>query len=128
MNKRISLADAFFFYLSLFWRAVVLYLMINIVAASIFTYPLSILLKTQHPVPIVLCSSIITIVIYFFAMVIPVKTVLQKFVLKWKPMKTGRTNQPIKQITAPDHLRSVVRGSEVPLRSKGCSVVDESGR
>ena len=108
MYRKVSLSEAFFFYLSLFWRAIVLYLLINTVMAFIFTYPLSIMLDSTHPVALVVFCSIITVVIFFLAMVIPVKTVLQKYIRKYGSVKNDRVNKPVKQIAAPNHRRDVV--------------------
>ncbi len=108
MYRKISLSEAFFFYLSIFWRAIVLYLLINMVTVFILTYPLSMLLETAHPVPVILFCSIITVAIFFLAMVIPVKTVLQKYIRKYCSMKKYRENKPVKQIAAPNHRREVV--------------------
>ena len=112
MYRKVSLSEAFFFYLSLFWRATVLYLLINMVTVFILTYPLSMLLETVHPAPLVLICSIITVVIFFLAMVIPVKTVLQKFIRKYCSMKNDRENKPVKQIAAPNHRREVVSSTK----------------
>lgn len=128
MYRKVSLSEALFFYLSLFWRAILLYLMINIVSAFIFTYPLSIVLETEHPVPLVFFCSIITIVIFFFLMVIPVKTVLQNYLKKYYTRKTNRAKKPAKQIAAPDHLRDVVGNPKAALRPKDGSVADELRR
>ena len=128
MYRKISLSEAFFFYLSLFWRAILLYLMINLVTAFILAYPLSIALETEHPVPLVFLCSITTIVIFFFLMVIPVKTVLQNFLKKYYTRKTNQANKPAKQLAAPDHLRDVVGSDRAALRPKDGSVADELRR
>ncbi len=112
MYRRVTLSEAFFFYLSIFWRAIVLYLLINMVTVFILTYPLSMLLETAHPVPLVFICSIITVSIFFLAMVIPVKTVLQKFVRKYCSIKNDRENKPVKQIAAPNHRREVVSSTK----------------
>ncbi len=127
MYRKVSLSEAFFFYLSLFWRAILLYLMINIVTAFIFTYPLSIMLETEHPVPLVFLCSIITIVIFFFLMVIPVKSVLQNYLKKYYARKTSQGNETVKQLAAPNHLRDVVGNAKTPLRPNGDPVADEPG-
>ena len=112
MDRKISLSEAFCFYLSLFWRAMVLYFTINIATALILTYPLSMLFKSTHPVPMVIFCSIITVAIFFFAMVIPVKTVLQKFIRKYCSLKNNRAKKSVKQIAAPNHHREVVSGTK----------------
>jgi hypothetical protein len=78
------------------------------------------MLETAHPVPVILFCSIITVVIFFLVMVIPVKTVLQKYIRKYCSMKNDRANKPVKQITAPDHRRDVVGSTGVPLKPKRC--------
>lgn len=128
MYRKVSLSEAIFFYLSLFWRAIFLYLMINIVTAFILTYPLSIVLETEHPVSLVFFCSIITIVVFFFLLVIPVKTVLQNYRKKYYTRKTNRADKPAKQLAAPDHLRDVVGSVKAPLQPEDGSVADELRR
>ena len=108
MYRKVSLSEAFFFYLSLFWRAIVLYLLINMVTAFILTYPLSMMLETTHPVTLVLFCSVITVVIFFLIMVIPVKTVLQKFIRKYGTTKSHTVKKSVRQIVAPNHRREIV--------------------
>jgi hypothetical protein len=115
MVKKVSLSEAFLFYFSLFWRAIVLYLLINMVTAFILAYPLSMILETAHPVTLVLFCSVTTVVIFFLAMVIPVKTVLQKFIRRYCSTKKHRPDDPVKQIAAPNHRREVVSSTKQVL-------------
>jgi hypothetical protein len=79
------------------------------------------MIETAHPVPLVFVCSIITVAIFFLAMIIPVKTVLQKFIRKYCSIKKDRANKPAKQIVAPNHRREVVSST----KPKRCSVVGE---
>ena len=112
MYRKVSLSEAFFFYLALFWRAIVLYLLINIVTAIIFTIPLSMVFENTPPVPLVFLCSIITVVIFFLALVIPVKTVLQKYIGKYCSLKNKRKKKSVRQIAAPNHRREVVSSTK----------------
>ncbi len=125
MSKQVSWPDAFMFYLSLMWRVLLFYVLVNIAAAFIFIYPLSILLGTQHPAPIITICSLISIVILFFIMVIPVKNTLQAYLYKCGRLKKEREVKSIKQIAAPDHSREIVGGVNAVLRSGKCLAADE---
>ena len=125
MYKKVSWSDAFIFYLSLMWRALVFYALVNIAAAFILIYPLSIILVTQHPVPLVAFCSLIALVILLFVMVIPVKNALQEFLYKCCHMKISRDMKPVKQIAAPDHSREAVGGADVVLRPEKFLAADE---
>ena len=127
MYKKVSWPDAFVFYLSLMWRVLLFYMLVNIAAAFIFIYPLSILLGTQHPTPLVTVCSLIALVVLFFIMVIPVKNTLQAYLYKCCRMKNSRAVKPIKQIAAPDHSREAVGGVNTVLRSGKCLNIDEYG-
>jgi hypothetical protein len=112
MYKKVTLSEAFIFYLSLFWRAIVLYLLINLATVFIFSYPLSSLIENAHPVPVVLISSVITVMVFFLAMVIPVKAVLQNFIRRYCVMRSSRAKKSVKQIAAPNHRREVVSSTK----------------
>ena len=113
------------FYLSLMWRVLLFYVLVNIAAAFIFIYPLSLLLGTQHPAPLIMNCSLIALVVLFFIMVIPVKNTLQAYLYKCCRMKNSRGNKPIKQIAAPDHSREAVGGVNTVLQSGKCLALDD---
>ncbi|MDX1709201.1 MAG: hypothetical protein R3274_11410 [Desulfobacterales bacterium] len=125
MSNKVSWPDAFMFYLSLMWRVLLFYVLVNIAAAFVFIYPLSLLLGTQHPAPLITICSVIALVILFFIMVIPVKNTLQAYLYKCCRMKKRREVKPIKQIAAPDHSREIVGGINAILRSGKCLAADE---
>lgn len=125
MYKKVSWPDAFMFYLSLMWRVLLFYVLVNIAAAFILIYPMSILLGTRHPAALISVCSLIALVILLFVMVIPVKHTLQAYLHKCCRMKNSRAVNPIKQIAAPDHAREVVGGVNTVLRSGKCLAADE---
>ena len=125
MSNKVSWPDAFMFYLSLMWRALLFYVLVNIAAAFIFIYPLSLLLGTQHPAPLITVCALIALVILFFIMVIPVKNTLQVYLYKCCRMKKSREIKSIKQIAAPDHSREIVGGVNTVLRSEKCLAAAE---
>jgi len=125
MYKKVSWAEAFIFYFSLIWRALMFYLVVNIVAAFILIYPLSKILATQHPALLVAFCSLIALVVFLFVMVIPVKNALQVYLYKCCRMKNSRAVKPIKQIAAPDHSREAIGDINAVLRSGKCLVADE---
>ena len=86
------------------------------------------MLETEHPVPLVVFCSIITIILFFFLMIIPVKTVLQKLLKKCNIRKSNRANKPLKQLAAPDHRRDVIGNVKSPWRAKEGSVTGELRR
>lgn len=125
MYKKVSWSDAFIFYLSLIWRALVFYTLVNIAAAFILIYPLSILLETQHPAPLFALSSVIALVILLFVMVVPVRNALQEFVYKCGRIKISLDVKPVKQISPPDYSRETVGGVDAVLRPGEFSTADE---
>ncbi|MBW2412348.1 MAG: hypothetical protein JRF72_21320 [Deltaproteobacteria bacterium] len=125
MSNKVSWPDAFMFYLSLMRRALLFYVLANIAAAFIFIYPLSLLLGTRQPAPLITMCSLIALVILFFIMVIPVKNTLQVYLYKCCRVKKSREIKPIKQIAAPDHSREIVGGVNTVLRSEKCLAADE---
>ena len=125
MYKKVSWSDAFIFYLSLIWRALVLYTLVNIAAAFILIYPLSIILETQHPAPLVALCSMIALVILLFAMVIPVRNALQEFVYKCGRIKIRLNVKPVKQISPPDYWHETISGVDAVLRPGEFLAADE---
>ena len=125
MYKKVSWPDAFIFYLSLMWRILLFYVLVNIAAAFILIYPLSILLRTQHPTPLITASALIALVILFVIMVIPVKNTLQAYLYRCCRLKNRRAVKPIKQIAAPDHSRETVGRANAVLQSGKCLAADE---
>ena len=125
MYKKVSWSDALNFYLSLIWRALVFYALVNIAAGFILLYPLSIIFETQHPAPLVAICSLIALVILLFVMVIPVRNALQDFLYKCGRIKISLDLKPVKQIPAPDHSREAVGGPEVVLRPEEFLAADE---
>ena len=125
MCKKVSWTEAFIFYLSLMWRALVFYALVNIAAAFILIYPLSIILETQQPAPLVAFCSLIALIILLFVMVIPVKNALQEYLYKCCHMQKNRDVKPIKQIAAPDHARDYVGGVDVVVHPGEFLAADE---
>jgi hypothetical protein len=125
MYKKVSWSDAFSFYLSLIWRALVFYTLVNIAAAFILIYPLSIILDTQSPAPLVALCSVIALVILLFIMVIPVRNTLQEFVYKCGRIKISLDMKPLKQISPPNYARETVGSADVVVRPGEFSAADE---
>jgi hypothetical protein len=78
MSKIVSWSEAFFFWFALFWRSIVLYLLI----AFIIMVPLSFIFSNEHPAAVTGIGMIVITIIFWFAMTVPVKMVLQKFLSK----------------------------------------------
>ena len=125
MYKKVSWSDAFIFYLSLIWRALVFYALVNIAAAFILIYPLSILLETQHPAQLVVFCSLIALVVLLFVMVIPVRNALQEFLYKCGRLKISLDVKPVKQISPPDYARERVGGVDAVMRPGEFLAADE---
>ena len=101
------------------------YVLVNIAAAFILIYPLSILLETQHPAPLISVCSLIALGILFFVMVIPVKNTLQAYLYKCCRMENRRGVKPIKQIAAPDYSRETIGGVNTALQFGKFPAADE---
>ena len=125
MSKKVSWPDAFMFYFALMWRVLLFYALVNITAAFILIYPLSVLLGTQHPAPLITICSLIALVILFFIMVIPVKNTLQAYLYKRCRIKKSGRVKTVKQIAAPDYSREIIGGVNAVLQSGKCLAADE---
>jgi hypothetical protein len=125
MYKKVSWSDATIFYLALIWRALVFYALVNIAAAFILIYPLSVILETQHPAPLVALCSLIALVILLFVMVIPVRNALQQFLYKCGRVKISLDVNPVQQISPPDYTREAVGGVDAVLRPGEFLTADE---
>ena len=78
MSKTVSWSEAFSFWFSLFWRSIVLYMMIGFIIMA----PLSYLFPEEHPAALSGIGMILVTIIFWFAMLIPIKMVLQKYINK----------------------------------------------
>jgi hypothetical protein len=126
MYKKVSWSDAAIFYLSLIWRALLFYALVNIAAGFILIYPLSVILETQHPAPLVALCSLIALVILLFVMVIPVRNALQEFLYKNGRLKISLDMKPVRQISPPDYTYESVGGVDSVLRPGEFLTADES--
>ena len=125
MYKKVSWSDAVIFYLSLIWRALVFFALVNIAAAFILIYPLSILLGTRHPAAPVAFCALIALVVLLFVMVIPVRNALQQFLYKCGRLKISLDVNPVQQISPPDYSRETVGGVDAVVRPGEFLAADE---
>ena len=75
MNKTVSWSEAFSFWISLFWRSLILYIALNFA----IMFPLALIFPMEHPAALSLIGLILVIIVFWFAMVIPIKIVLQRY-------------------------------------------------
>ena len=78
MSKTVSWSEAFSFWFSLFWRSIVLYMMLGF----IIMLPLSLLFPKEHPAALSGIGMILVTIIFLFAMIMLTKIVLQKYINK----------------------------------------------
>jgi lipopolysaccharide export LptBFGC system permease protein LptF len=76
MSKTVSWSEAFFFWFALFWRSIVLYMLL----CFIIMLPLSLLFPNEHPAAIAGILVILVTIIFWFAMIGLIKMVLQKYI------------------------------------------------
>ena len=79
MNRTVSWSEAFSFWISLFWRSIILLLALNFAVAFIIIYPLTLIFPKEHPAALSIIGLILITIIFWFAMLIPIKIVLQRY-------------------------------------------------
>ena len=99
--------------------------LVNIAAAFILIYPLSIQHETRQPAPLVAFCSLIALVVLLFVMVIPVRNALQQFLYKCGRLKISLDVNRVQQISPPDYARETVRGVDAVVRPGEFLAADE---
>ena len=79
MNKSVSWSEAFYFWVSLFWRSLVMFLIVEFA----IMFPLVFIFPKEHPAALSLIGLVVVCFVFWFAMVIPIKMVLQKYNKKY---------------------------------------------
>ena len=75
MKKTVSWSEAFSFWYSLFWRSIILFLVLNVA----IMFPLALIFPMEHPAALTIIGEILVTIIFWFAMLIPIKMVLQRY-------------------------------------------------
>ena len=79
MDRSVSWSEAFSFWISLFWRSIILLLALNVAIAFIVIFPFALLFPQEHPAALSIIGLIIVSILFWFAMLIPIKMVLQRY-------------------------------------------------
>ena len=80
MNRTVvSWSEAFSFWISLFWRSIILLLALNFAIGFLIIYPLTLVFPKEHPAALSIIGLIFVPIIFWFAMLIPIKMVLQRY-------------------------------------------------
>jgi lipopolysaccharide export LptBFGC system permease protein LptF len=75
MNRTVSWSEAFSFWVSLFWRSFILFFALNFA----IMFPLALIFSKEHPAALSIIGLILVTILFWFAMVIPIKIVLQRY-------------------------------------------------
>ena len=79
MNRTVSWSEAFSFWISLFWRSIILFLVVNFAIGFIIIYQLTLIFPKEHPAALSIIGLILATIMFWFAMLIPIKIVLQRY-------------------------------------------------
>ena len=79
MNRAVSWAEAFYFWVSLFWRSIILFIIVE----CAIMFPLVFIFPKEHLAALSLIGLILVFFVFWFAMLIPIKMVLQKYNKKY---------------------------------------------